>query len=176
MKSIISLFIGLCFFTVPILAQDIQLAFDRDGKYFTIDEQLEDRFNLFPDYPTFREARLFQTPENSYYIEISFIRYGRMVRDRKDISTTELESIRISIVTADELAKSTYIDHEGRAKFIRTTVGMNLLFYGWSVPAAIDMNPAAGISYYFLSTRGSILHSFQNDTEQKCNRVYGGLI
>lgn len=161
MKSIISLFIGLCFFTVPILAQDIQLAFDRDGKYFTIDQQLENRFKLFPDYPTFREARLFQTPDSTYYVEISFMRDGRMVRDRKDITATELESIRISIVTADELAKSTYIDHEGRAKFIRTTVGMNLLFYGGAVPEAIDMNPAAGVSYYFLSTGAAFYIPFR---------------
>lgn len=160
MKSIISLFIGLCFFTVPILAQDIQLAFDQDGKYFTIDEQLENRFNLFPDYPTFREARLFQTPENSYYIEISFIRYGRMVRDRKDISTTELEFIRLSIETADEKAKSDYVNHEGRAKFITTTVGMNAFFYGWAVPTALDMNSAVGGSYYFLSTGAAFYTPF----------------
>jgi hypothetical protein len=152
MKPISILFLGLCFFAIPIFAQDTQLPFDRDGKYFTIDEQLENRFKLFPDYPTFREARLFQTPEDTYYIEISFMRDNRMVRDRKDITTTELESIRISIEMAEEQARSAYIDHSGRAKFIRTTVGMNLLFYGWSVPDALDMNPAAGVSYYFLST------------------------
>lgn len=135
------------------LGQEVQIPFDTDGRHMTLTQQLESRLNLFPEYTGFREARMFQTGDDTYYVEITHLSEGRIIRDR--IALTRLEMIEIrqkvdGILVSQQ--RTQRLNQEGRGRFLRTTTSLGALYYGWAIPLALDFNAQSTVGFYMFGT------------------------
>ena len=79
MKTLLFL-LFLIFSPVAGKAQEVQVAFDSAKTIQVINQDLEKKLDLFPTYPYFEEARLFQEPDSSYSVEITSDSSGRTLR------------------------------------------------------------------------------------------------
>lgn len=136
-----------------VLSQEIQIAIDSTSNIKTIDRELENKLLLFPDYQDFQEARLFKKADNSFSLEISFLKNGDMVREKKELSATELEDFRSKIrAQIAKKAPSIGLDQSGRASFLTGTTLLSLSYYGWSVPYMLGSEGGAFTGLYFITS------------------------
>ncbi|MCH8494605.1 MAG: hypothetical protein LAT57_03115 [Balneolales bacterium] len=133
-------------------SQEVQIPFDDAGNYLTLNRQLNSELQLFPEVTGFFEARLFQRENGSRYAEVSYTLDDRILRDRIEISDERLSEIRRKITEYESYPVTRTLNHDGRVKFLRTNTMMNLFYYGFAIPSALDMNVSSSVSYYMLST------------------------
>lgn len=161
MKKILTLVACLVCFYSSAKSQEVQVPFDELGKYTTISQQLESRMKLFSEYPTFREANLFQTGSETYILEVTFLKDGRLVRDRKPLTKLELDDLRTrfssTLVYQD---KTNRLNQEGRALFLTTTTTWGAGFYGYMIPLSFNFSQRQGLGTWMLITGASFYGPF----------------
>lgn len=81
-------------FAAICTAQEIQVPLDEDNKIYFIDSELAGKLGMFSKYDNFREARLFQTSDTSYVLEISYQPKDRLLRVRLPFSIADVEDFR----------------------------------------------------------------------------------
>jgi hypothetical protein len=88
------LVIFLNLITQALLAQERPVPFDAEGKYLTISPDQERMLSLFPEYPNFIQARLFQTPDSAFVLEVLHFVGDSVNRQRIPMNLTKLQSLR----------------------------------------------------------------------------------
>jgi len=118
------------FFPLVIFSQERLIPIDSANNIKVIDKKLEKSLNLFPEYSNFEEAKLFQKGDTSYILEIYYVDKGDLVKDRKDISYSQLTELREKIREVI-LSKSLKlnINQEGRPLFVGGITGLSI-YYG----------------------------------------------
>jgi len=118
------------FFPLVIFSRERLIPIDSTNNIKVIDKKLEKSLNLFPEYSNFEEAKLFQKGDTSYILEIYYVDKGELVKDRKDISYSQLTELREKI-RGVILSKSLKlnINQEGRPLFIGGITGLSI-YYG----------------------------------------------
>ncbi|MCU0424927.1 MAG: hypothetical protein MUF71_04800 [Candidatus Kapabacteria bacterium] len=71
-----------------------QISFDADGKIMRMTWEMEKQYLILRHYPHLYEARLFQTGDTSYLLELLHAPNGKMERELKPISFQEFSRIR----------------------------------------------------------------------------------
>lgn len=93
--------------------------FDANGKYFTITQQIERKVKLFSGYDGFREANLFQVDANSYILEVSYVKDGKLFRDRKPLTQSEFEELQVKFAASALFQEKTrQPKQDGRRHFL----------------------------------------------------------
>lgn len=151
MKIILGFFILIA---LPSLcsAQEQQVAFDSAGKVFVISQQLEDQLHLFPEFPEFQEALLYQSPDSTYLLEVSYRENGKPLRSRLRKNPEWYADFQ-SQLDADIRTKapSSLLDQSSRTKFLVIETILSTFVYGPMILAAADVdNGAAGASIELL--------------------------
>lgn len=150
----------VCFYSTAY-SQEVQISFDDLGKYNTISQQLESRMKLFTEYPNFREANLFQTGLETYILEITYLKDGKLVRDRKPLTKPELDDLRqrfSSNLFYQE--KTNRLNQEGRALFLTTTTTWGAGFYGYMIPMSFNLSSRQSLGTWMLITGASFYGPF----------------
>ena len=81
----------------PVLAQETQVPLDESGSLMVIDASVDEAEELFPDFPGFREARLFRVSEDAYVLEVLYESAGEVVRERRSLTPEEVSSLRARV-------------------------------------------------------------------------------
>lgn len=140
-------------------AQEVQVPIDSEGRVDQIDRALAGRIGLFLDrHPDFQVARLFQGEDGAFVLELTMRRDGRTLRERVALSDAEARDLRQRVSAAIAArAPAAGMDREGRTLFIAGTTLLGAGFYGWAVPAVLDVESGRGaLALYMFTTAASI--------------------
>lgn len=154
MKHLIGfLAVLLCCQSFKVNAQEKQIPLDSNGKIGILDSKLEQKLGLFSEYPNFMEARLFQINDTSYVLEV-YYRPGRdLLKNRWPLSLEGIRTFRQKV--SSRLAETTShmaLDQDGRSQWIAGLMALSLGYYGWAVPASLDVdNGKVGVALYMLT-------------------------
>ncbi len=145
-----------------VAAQETQVPIDDDGKVQVITADLERKLKLFPDYPAFREARLFQLPDSSFVLEITQEPGGRLTRTRVTMDPAGVRDLRHRVTLGlREAAPEAVLDQSGRTKLLVWTTVLSLGFYGPAAPIALDVDdPQGAVGLYMLSAGAGFIVPF----------------
>jgi hypothetical protein len=145
---IISLiFSGLSF------AQEVQVSLDVEGKIDVITSKLEKKLLLFPEYSHFKSAHLFQLPDSSFVLEIAYKDAGKKLKARLPLSQTDVDAFRLKVSERIKTkSPKVLLDQEGRKELIGGSVLLSLGYYGWALPAVLNVQEGkTALALYMLT-------------------------
>lgn len=166
-QRIVVLFSIVVLLCAPVaLSQELLVPIDTEKKIDKIDEELEIKLHLFPEYKGFRQAFLFQMPDTTYVREIWYQSNDSTFKIRTALTSLETQLFR-SRVTASlqQFAPMTAINQAGRPFFIGNVYTVFLGIYAWGIPYLLDLDGSVAIGSYFLIGAGGILIA-QSATER----------
>jgi hypothetical protein len=150
-------------------AQEVQVPFDEEGRIDVITPVMEARLRLFPDYPTFEEARLFRMPDGSYELVIQYRQGGQSLRTRMALTSEEAADLRRRVaLRLGETGILTPDFEDSRRTFLGTTTFLGG-FYGITLPIMLGvasestiasmplLGMAAGFGIPFMMTRNTFV-------------------
>jgi hypothetical protein len=145
----------------PLLAQseERQQPFDSAGRLVVITPDLAARLGLHTLLPVaagYRVARLYHRADSTYVVEFVLGTGALERRVRYDVSAELVAQLRTATRAAQLTAQVERRFQEGRPSLIRSSVVLGLGFYGWAVPAVLNVDDARGAgSLYFLTSGAS---------------------
>jgi hypothetical protein len=141
-------------FVVKGSAQEIQVPIDEEGKLEYIDAKLEQKLGLFTDYINFREARLFQISDTTFVLEIYYQPQKRLLKVRLPHSAEEVKDLRRKVTERlKQQVPQVVLNQEGRNKLLIGALSLSLGYYGWAVPAVLNVQDAKStVALYMLTS------------------------
>ena len=134
-------------------AQEVQVPIDQEGKIDIINLELQQKLGMFTDIKDFWEARLFQTSDSLFVLEITYQQGERNFRKREQMNAVQAADFRKQV--SDRIHRSApraILDQSGRTKLMSTIVGLSIGFYGLSVPVMIEPEDnKVGVGWYLLT-------------------------
>ncbi|MFW6330347.1 MAG: hypothetical protein ACOC3J_01345 [Gemmatimonadota bacterium] len=143
---------------VPGLAgQEVQVPLDEAGEVEEIDRRLAERLGLFlDDYPELEVVRLYEDAAGGYVLEVTIRRDGRSARQRMPLTAADVRALRDRVTTAlSRRAPEVVLDQDGRFLLLGTTTLLGLGYYGWAVPAVLDIDSGRGTLAAYMLTAGA---------------------
>jgi hypothetical protein len=142
----------LCLFAASVRAQETLVPLDSAGRVERLDRSLEDKLNLFPEFPRFVEAALFKLPDSSYVLEIMYDDSAGRLRTRRALTPDEAADLRWRVMQAiAERAPATGLDQSGRKRFIAGNLVLGLGYHGWAIPDAVQAKGSAAGGLYMVT-------------------------
>jgi hypothetical protein len=168
MKSVLSIILLLSVTTI-LRAQEVQVPFDSAGRIEVITSDMEDKLQLFPEYPNFQEARLFQKKDNSYFLEIRYTEVGKLTRVQLKETPEEVAVLQKKVTEGlHEKVPESFVDQSSRSKFLVWETLLSTFAYSGLLISSFDMNAEAatgtvlvvgGLGFYIpylLTNNGSM--------------------
>jgi hypothetical protein len=142
----------LCLFAASVHAQETLVPFDSAGRVERLDRSLEDKLNLFPEFPRFVEAALFRLPDSSYVLEIMYDDSAGRLRARRPLTSDEASDLRWRVMQAiAERAPAVGLDQSGRKRFIAGNLALTLGYHGWAIPTALQAKESVAGGLYLVT-------------------------
>jgi len=146
------LLMTLCGVATP---QETQVPLDEGGKVALIDKALEAQLGLFPEYEGFEEARLFQSSDSTFDLEIIFRVGDKLQKVSRPLSGDDVLALRARVTSAIRAkAPETGLDQSGRSAFLIGTALLSLGYYGWAVPYVLHIDDGRGFGGVYMLTSG----------------------
>ncbi|MEM7371504.1 MAG: hypothetical protein AAF587_23020 [Bacteroidota bacterium] len=144
-------------------AQEKQIYMDQEQKIIVIDQKLEKKLNLFPEKKGFESARLFQTNEDQFVLEITTEKHDFLERERIDMNRTELLAFQQKLeADLTEKVPLAGVDQSGRLELMVNATAVSLGYYGWAMPAMLETNEAsAAVGAYMLTSAAGFFLPFK---------------
>ena len=140
----------------PSTAQEIQRSFDEAGAVQTIDAELEKKLELFPDYEEFQEARLFETGNANYVLEIVYRSDDQTLRDRQTLTPAEVEDLRARVTQRyNQVMNRPAVNQQGRTELLVNSTLLSLGFYGYALPLSLDIESGTASTAMYMLTSGA---------------------
>jgi hypothetical protein len=156
--------LSLAVLTAPARAsgQEVQVALDEAGRVDEIDRALARRTGLFiHEYPQLQMVRLYRVEPDAYVLEVTEQRDGRAVRQRISMTADEVQALRARVSAALEVATpERVLDQDGRFLLVGATTLLGLGYYGWAVPAILDLDGRGAVAAYMFTAGGSFVVPF----------------
>ncbi|MSR22102.1 MAG: hypothetical protein EXR92_00935, partial [Gemmatimonadetes bacterium] len=132
-----------------------QIALAPNEGVVEIGSELRNRLDLFPETQGFLAVRLFSRDDGATVLEVESMREGRLERERRVLLPGELEDLRrLVAVRMADTGEAIIVDREGRGRLVLGQTFLGLAYYGWAVPATLDINSAQGAVATYLLTAG----------------------
>ncbi len=140
-------------------SQEIPRALDIYGEIMSIDRALEGKLGIFSEYPGFQEARLYQISDSLYVLEIFQNIDNQPIKIRKMLTASETADLR-KRVTDQIIAKAfrKTLNQEGRVTLLWGTTSLALGYYGWAVPAMMNINDGKTALAVYMLTSGTAFY------------------
>jgi len=137
------------------ISQETQVPLDEGGKVAVIDKALEAQLGLFPEYEGFEEARLFQSSDSTFNLEISFRVGNKLQKVSRPLSGDDVLALRARVTSAIRArAPETGLDQSGRSAFLIGTALLSLGYYGWGVPYVLNIDDGRAFGGVYMLTSG----------------------
>ncbi|OGU13697.1 MAG: hypothetical protein A2X61_01940 [Ignavibacteria bacterium GWB2_35_12] len=136
-----------------LFTQEVQVPIDNENKINVIDKEMESKLALFTEYPDFIDAKLFQLTDSSYILEIQYKVDERLMRQRKNLSKSEADNLRIQVTNCiKEKCPVALINQEGRSTLLWGTTFLGLYSWDWMVPSIINSDNSSVNVFLGLTT------------------------
>ncbi len=133
-------------------AEETLIPVDTAGWVMNISVELEQELRLFPEYPEFREARLYRRDDSTYALEISYKRQSLDLRDRKSLSAAEVLDLQQRVSrTLYANAPEISMDQSGRNKLVIGNTVAGVFYYDWLIPVAVGAHDEEWGSLYWVT-------------------------
>jgi hypothetical protein len=164
MKKLFALLIVL-FAGVYAYSQEIQIPVDTDGKMESISEEFNKMHNIFTEYENFYEARLFQSGDNEFYLEVTQKQNDRLVRTKVLMTEQDVANLRQRVSYAMLHSKhkkesDMAMDKSARSWLIASYTTVGAAYYGWVVPVVLEVDGGAAVGLYMVTTASCFLIPF----------------
>lgn len=124
--------------------------------FLEITPQVRRALGLFPDVENFSSARLFLLEGGGYVLEVASVVDGRIERERTLMTEYDLRILREDIESRMESSDASIgMNREGRGGLVLRQTVLGIGFYGWAVPAILDMSNDRAIVATYLLTAGA---------------------
>lgn len=135
----------------PSVSSERRIPLDVDLGVTEIDAALERRLNLFPEIPDLREVRAFETGDGRLVLEITRYANGKILRDRREITETDLKDLRRRVTEALERTRGVDLvdpEEEGRGRriLVHGVTGLALGYWGWAIPVSLDVREPSSLT------------------------------
>ncbi len=124
--------------SLPMMAQETQVPMDTEGRVMIITAESEQTYRLFPEYPGFLEARLFQAVDSSFTLEITQTINGQTQRLRKAVTLAEVQTLRLR-VSAIYQSVPTLDPEQNLSGWERTSVALAAGLFGLEYGLIADL-------------------------------------
>lgn len=137
-------------------AQDVQVPLDTDGRVQTITRAMAERLHLLLDeHPALAEARLFREGTDVWFLEVTSLREGELVRERQPLTPGEAAELRRQVTERLVAYGAPGAAIGPRALLVGTYSGLGLFFYDWAVPFILNVEDGRAASGLGLLTAGA---------------------
>jgi len=157
--------------------QEILVPLDEEGKLERIDSNLENKLGFFPDYKNFHEARLFQITDTTFVLEIFYRSQKALLKDRVEFTAEDVQDFRRKV--SEQIKKQVpqaVLNQEGRPELLGGTLALSLGYYGWALPAALDVQEQKlAVALYMFTSSGSFFLPFWLTREISVTRAEASL-
>jgi len=153
MKANYFLFIIIIFVAVKFAkAQEISVFLNEENTIEVIDSELKEKLMLFLEYDNFKEARVFKSDENTYFLVIQYKKNDRLQQNRITLDSVAYLNLRKKISSAvREVDYTIGLDSDGRAEWLLGTTCLSLGFYGWAIPNLLRISNKPAVATYLLT-------------------------
>jgi hypothetical protein len=158
MKIALLVVLTLVLFTVPrdARAQELQIPIDENLRLDMITAELEQELGMFPDAKGFVEARMFQTSDSSYVLEITSLVNERTARTRKPMTRGEMQAFRARVSDRISMrAPQAVMEQDGRSNFITGVTTLSLAYYAWAIPTVLGVDNEESFAGLYMLTGGA---------------------
>ncbi|NLO20209.1 MAG: hypothetical protein GX121_10135 [Ignavibacteria bacterium] len=139
-------------------AQEISVFFDEENKIEFINAELNENLNLFTEYPGFKEARVFQSDENTFFLVIQYQQNNKLHQNRVALDSAAYLDLKKKVSTAFQKKDSAIsLDRDGRPSWLVGTTCLSLGFYGWAIPTIFDIDGKSAVATYLLTSAAGFL-------------------
>ncbi len=139
-------------------SQEMQVPFDDEGKIPVLDNEINKKIQVITGYDNFKEALLFLNPDSTYTLEISYLKNGVLMKERKILNREEASELRQKVTAlVKQKSPSTLVNDEGRTYYMIGSTGLGLFAYGWEVPVLFKAEDYTAMGVYCLSAAAGIL-------------------
>lgn len=160
--ALVAVFVAVFLWSAPASAgaqevvREVQVPLAPERGIVEVDAALRRELGVFPGVEGFVAARLFETAGSGWVLELTLREEGRTVRERRRMSDDELAGLRERI-TAGLAARGMdrAVSRDGRGGLVIAQTGLGLAFYGWAVPAVLDIDSQRGAVAAYLLTAGA---------------------
>jgi hypothetical protein len=136
-------------------SQETQVPLDQGGKVTVVDKALEVQLGLFPEYEGFEEARLFQSDDSTFTLEILYRAGDKLQKVSRPLSSVDVLALRTRVSAAVQAkAPATGLDQSGRSAFLIGTALLSLGYYGWAVPYVLHADDGSTAGGLYMVTSG----------------------
>jgi len=136
-------------------SQETQVPLDEGGRVAAIDKAIEAQLGLFPEYEGFEEARLFESSDSTYSLEIIFRAEDKLQKVSRPLSRDEVLTLRARVTAAIRArAPETGLDQSGRSAFLIGTALLSLGYYGWAAPYVLHIDDGRAFGGVYMLTSG----------------------
>ena len=154
LSALLAMFLALS--AALCVAQETQIPIDERGKLNVIDKKTEAKLGLFPEYEGFQSARLFQSSDTSFVLEITYQPADKVQRVSLPMTAEEVRLLRARVTeTVRTKAPDIALDQSGRTAFLLGTAALSLGYYGWVLPWVLDIDTAEGAVGTYMLTSGA---------------------
>ncbi len=180
--AILYLLFSLCA-SVPMSAQiETQVPFDDAGNILVITKEVNDRLAIFDTPSSFNEARLFQTTDSTFVLEVLRMAGANLERERKQLTLADVKALRIRVQSAVPTSGVETLDQRGRSSLLWGSTLWSLLYYGSAAsyvfssennfePSAATYLIAGGVGFLLPA----LLTNNANVTEGAASLALGGM-
>jgi hypothetical protein len=135
----------------PAGEQDILVPLEPERRIMTLDAELIDLAEISSARPDAVEARIFQSADGSYTLEILFDREGQRIRERRPIEADAVAALQERLSRALGAVTVAEQRSRGRTGFLLGSSALSLGFYSWAVPKAFDLSDREGVAAGMLA-------------------------
>ena len=151
---VLSTVVFVIVWTSQVIGLEIQVPMDTEGRTMVIDPRLEERLKLFGDHDDFQRAWLFKLSDSLYVLEVFRKSENAIVKSRLRFTEDGVSEFRARVSSRLLAMDPAYsLDRSGRNKFVAGELFLSLGFYGWAIPAAIEVDDGRlALGMYMLTS------------------------
>lgn len=106
----------------PVHAQEVQVPLNADSTLYTLDAELEQELNVFPEVAGFQQAVLYRQSDGAYELVIQYREGARTLRQRRTLTASEADTLRRRITEALQASGTrARLNQEGRTDLLTAT-------------------------------------------------------
>jgi len=106
----------------PVHAQEVQVPLDADSTLYTLNAELEQDLDVFPEVAGFQQAVLYRQSDGAYELVIQYREGARTLRQRRTLTASEADTLRRRITEALQASGTrVQLNQEGRTDLLTAT-------------------------------------------------------
>ncbi|MBN2008695.1 hypothetical protein JW960_05075 [candidate division KSB1 bacterium] len=145
------------------VAQERQIPFDSQGTIYILNQHHESNLRLFTDYSGFQEARLFQIDDDNFVLEVYYQHQGQIYKKRIFLNAEQLSALRGKIADRLKVQRpGAERNEDARTKLVVGSLGLGIGYYGWAVPATLDVSDGkTALALYMLTSSATFFSTLR---------------